>query len=91
MVYTVAADNVSTLLEADPIDLGNDTLIPLYFENLSEAEFALNGQSYSFARTETEAAIEAEDETEEVTTTEISVTLNGENIDKLIRNLRQLS
>ena len=95
MVYTVAADSVSSLLEADPSSLTSDSLIPLDFENLSEAEFALNGQSYAFARTETEVtaeaaeeteetaedAEEAAEETEETTTIEISVTLNGEETD----------
>ena len=81
MVYTVAADSVSALLEADLIDLTNDTLVPLNFESLSEAEFVLNGQTYAYVRTETEVTAEAAEETEATTTTEVSITLNGEETD----------
>lgn len=84
MVYTVTSDSVSSLREADPADLASTVLIPLAFEDLSEAAFTLNGLTYAYARTETEVTAEATEETEATAATEVSVTLNGEETDAAV-------
>lgn len=84
MVYTVTSDSASSLLEADTAELASAVLIPLAFEDLSEAAFTLNGQTYAYARAETEVTVEAAEETEENAATEVSVTLNGEETDAAV-------
>jgi len=81
MVYTVSADSVSALLSASADALTGSMLVPLNFDDLSEAEFALGEQTFAFVRTETEVTVEATEETEASTTIEISVQLNGEECD----------
>lgn len=98
MVYTVAADSLLTLLDANAADMVSTDLIPLEAEDLAEAEFTLGDKSLTFVRTETEVTAEESeseegeaetdeaDETEETETDEaettVSVTLNGEATDE---------
>lgn len=90
MVYTVSADSLTALLEANAEGLVRTDLVPLAYDDLAEAEFTSGGEVLSFVRTETEVPVEADesDETDETetdeteTTIEVSVTLNGSETDE---------